>query len=151
MRTALLALMLLLGAGPALATGSLSCSFNDRNLAFEAEATFSRGVGEGFVSFGGKIDVLAKGIPADLSKLPLELEHLTQRWLYGKDLKLRLYHERPGAGLHGTLELIVEAKQAQRDETEFRGTYVLILYHIPAEGADGKTITLRGRAACSVG
>ena len=45
MRTALLALMLLLGAGPALATGSLSCSFNDRNLAFEAEATFSRGVG----------------------------------------------------------------------------------------------------------
>ena len=95
--------------------------------------------------------MLAKGIPADLSKLPLELEHLTQRWLYGKDLKLRLYHERPGAGLHGTLELIVEAKQAQRDETEFRGTYVLIVYHIPAEGADGKTITLRGRAACSVG
>lgn len=65
MRTALLALLLLLGAGPALATGSLSCTFKDSNLAFEAEATVSRGVSEGFVSFGGKLEVLAKAAPND--------------------------------------------------------------------------------------
>lgn len=151
MRIALLTLLLLFGAGPALATSGLSCAFKDGNMALEAEGTISRGVGEGFISFGGKLDVLAKNVPDDLRKVALELEHLTQRWLYAKDLKLRLYRERPGSGLHGYVELVVEAKQTPRDEDQYRGTYALTVHHIPAEGADGKTITLRGRATCSVG
>ncbi len=152
MRKILLTLTtLLLGAAPVLATGGLSCTFKDRNVSFDAEATFSRGVGEGFVSFSSKLEVLAKAMPDDLRKLQLELEHLTQRWLYGKELKLRLYHERSGPGLHGYVEMVVETKQSAKEETDYRGTYVLTAYHIPSEGADGKTITLRGRAACSLG
>jgi hypothetical protein len=144
---------LLLGISPALATGNLSCHFGDRNLKFGAEATFSHGVGEGFVSFGGTLEVLAKGVPDDLRTLDLDLPHLTQRWLYARELKLRLHRERTGAAPHGYVELVVEAKQAGKgkDEIDYRGTYVLTVHHVPLGEAEGKTLTLRGRAACSVG
>ncbi len=97
MRTLALACIAVLFGSPAvLASGVLSCHFGDRNLKFGAEATFSHGVGEGFVSFGGTLDVLAKGAPDDLRTLDLDLPHLTQRWLYAKQLKLRLYRSGPG-------------------------------------------------------
>jgi hypothetical protein len=144
---------LLLGVPPALASGALSCHFNDRHLKFGAEATFSHGVGEGFVSFGGTLEVLAKGTPDDLHTVDLGLEHLTQRWLYAKDLKLRLYRERKGAAAHGYVELVIEGRQAakRKDEIEYRGTYVLTLHDLPPGGSEGKTKTLRGQARCSGG
>ena len=155
MRTAAIASVTLLLAGvcPALATGNLSCHFGDRNLKFGAEATYSYGVGEGFVSFGGTLEVLAKGAPDDLRTLDLDLPHLTQRWLYANDLKLRLYRERKDPAPHGYVELVIEAKQASKrnDEIDYRGTYVLTLYHLPDGRAEGKTVTLRGQARCSVG
>jgi hypothetical protein len=144
---------LLLGVPPALASGNLSCHFGDRNLKFGAEATFSHGVGEGFVSFGGTLEVLAKGAPDDLRTLDLDLPHLTQRWFYAKELKLRLYRERPGSAPHGYVELVVETRQAGRgkDEIDYRGTYMLTVHHLQPGEAEGKTLKLRGRAACSVG
>ena len=151
MRTLALACIAVLFGSPAvLASGALSCHFGDRNLKFGAEATFSHGVGEGFVSFGGTLDVLAKGAPDDLRTLDLDLPHLTQRWLYAKQLKLRLYRERPGSAPHGYVELVVETTQAG-NRTDYRGTYVLTVHHLPPGEAEGKTLTLRGRAACSVG
>jgi hypothetical protein len=151
MRTlALTCIAVLLGIPAALASGTLSCHFGDRNVKFGSEATFSHGVGEGFVSFGGTLEVLAKGTPDDLQTLDLGLDHLTQRWLYAKQLKLRLYREQPGAAPHGYVELIVETKQAGRDETDYRGTYILFVHHLREGEAEGKTVTLRGRAACSV-
>jgi hypothetical protein len=148
-----LAALLLLSGTPALASSSLSCHFNDRNLKFGAEATFSHGVGEGFVSFGATLEVLVKGTPEDLHTVDLGLEHLTQRWLYGKDLKLRLHRDRKGSPSRGYVELVVEAKQAakRRGEIDYRGTYVLTLYDLPPNESDGKTVTLRGQARCSVG
>jgi hypothetical protein len=148
----LLVALLILASVPAFATGSLSCSFADRNVKLEAEAAFSHGVGEGFMNFGGTLEVLAKAAPEDLRKLDLTLEHLTQRWLYGKELKLRIYHERTGNAPHGYVELIVQTRQHGREETDYRGSYVLNVYHLPdGSSSEGKTLTLRGKAACSVG
>ena len=146
-----LAALLLLGVTPVLASSSLSCHFNDRNLKFGAEATFSHGVGEGFVSFGATLEVLAKGTPDDLLTLDLGLEHLTQRWLYGKELKLRLYRERKRAAPHGYVELVIETKQTGRQPPVYGGSYVLTVHHLPAGKAEGKTLTLRGRATCAGG
>jgi hypothetical protein len=150
---ALLAALLVLGIPPAGATGSFSCHFNDRNLKFGAEATFSHGAGEGIVSFGATLEVLAKGTPQDLHTVDLGLEHLAQRWLHAKELKLRLHRERKGAAAHGYVELVIEARQAgkRRDEIEYRGSYVLTLHDLPPGESEGKTVTLRGQARCSVG
>jgi hypothetical protein len=144
------AILALVVTHPALASSPLSCHFSDRNVKFGSEATVSDGVGEGFVSFGGTLEVLAKGAPDDLQTVDLGLDHLTQRWLYAKQLKLRLFRERPSTAPPGYVELVVEAAQAG-NEMNYRGTYVLKLHHLPPGAAEGKTLTLRGRAACTIG
>ena len=154
MRRLLVAFALsVLAIAPAHATASLSCSFGDANLALEVEGTISRGVGEGVMNFGGTLEIKAQAaaIPENLRKTEFDLSHLTQRWLYGTEVKLRLYRERGENEPHGYVELIIETKRAPRAESSYRGSYLLIIYDVPvAQGAEAKTVTLRGRAACSV-
>jgi len=152
MRIAFLApAALLLGTAPALATASLSCSADDKSLRFSAEGIVSHGVGEGVAQFTGELEVRLKEAPPGLRKLPLALEHLTQRWLHGREVKLRLFREREGEG-QGSVELVVETRQATKDETEFSGSYVLtVSSEEAAQGAPARTLKARGRASCSFG
>jgi hypothetical protein len=138
--------VLCLGVTPAAATAAVDCSFSDENLAFDAGATVSHGFGESFARFTGKLEIRAKAAPDDLRKLELDLEHLTQRWFYGNDLKLRLYRERSGEGPHASVELIVETRRASKDKNDYRGSYVLNISRLVA--GEEKTQTLRGRAEC---
>lgn len=141
--------MLFLGAAPVAATGSVDCNFSDENLTFEGEATVSYGFGESFARFAGKLEIRAKSAPDDLRKLDFDLEHLAQRWLYGNDLKLRLYRERSGEAPHASIELVVEAKRAAKDNNDYRGTYVLNMSQVV--GGEEKTLTIRGGAKCLAG
>jgi len=109
-------------AGAAHATASLGCDAADKSLNFVAEGIVSRGVGEVFVSFKAEADVLAKAAPVGLPKVEFTGEHLTQRWAYGKALKLRLYRDEPG----GSVEMVIEA-QAGSDGLEHRGRWFLTL------------------------
>ena len=137
---------------PALATGGFSCSVADRNLKLNAEGAFSHGAGAGVVNFGGSLEVLAKAAPEDLRKLDLAQEHLTQRWLSAKDLRLLVYRERSGSGPHGSVELILQTIRRGGEEAPYRGSYVLNIYFLSADGSsEGRTITLRGPAECVVG
>jgi hypothetical protein len=141
----------LLAATPALATASLSCSAADRSLKFSADAVVSRGLGEQVPQFSGEIELLMKGVPEDFRKLALSLEHLTQRWLYGREVKLRLYREREGEP-HGSVELVVETRRTPKDETEYRGRYELTVFTLASpQDSTPKTLKARGRAACSLG
>ena len=144
------------GIGPAdvaQASAGLSCSVEDKTLKLEVEGAFSRGVGEGVSNFGGKLEVLAKTTPDDFRSVDLEREHLTQTWINGRDLKLRMYREREGnAAPHGYVELVVETRQSPRDELEYAGSYVLTVFHLKSEqDSEGKTFTARGKAKCSAG
>jgi hypothetical protein len=99
--------------------------------------------------FAGEIEVRLKDAPPGLRKLPLALEHLTQRWLHGREVKLRLYREGDG---QGSVELVVETRRAGKDETEFSGSYVLtVSSEDAAPGAPTRTLKARGRASCSFG
>jgi hypothetical protein len=140
------------GAGAAQATAGFSCSIEDMTLKVSVEGAFSRGVGEGVINFGGKLEVLAKAAPEDLRSLDLERENLTQTWINGRDLKLRMYRERTGSMPHGYVELVVETRQTARDELEYAGTYVLTVHHLASEqDSEGKTFTARGKMRCSAG
>jgi hypothetical protein len=140
-------------AGVAQASAGFSCSVEDKALKVGVEGAFSRGVGEGVINFAGKLEVLAKATPDDLRNVDLEREHLTQTWINGRDLKLRMYRERTGNALpHGYVELVMETRQSARDELEYAGTYVLTVHHLASEqDSEGKTFTARGKARCSAG
>jgi hypothetical protein len=73
------------------------------------------------------------------------------RWLHGREVKLRLFREREGEG-QGSVELVVETRQAAKDETEFSGSYVLtVSSQEAAQGTPARTLKARGRASCSLG
>src|SRR3954447_392622 len=129
-----------LPAPPASATASLSCSADDRSLRFSAEGIVSHGVSETVAQFGGELEVRLKDAPPGLRKLPLALEHLTQRWLHGREVKLRLFRERDGEG-QGSVELVVETRRAANDETAFSGSCVLTVSgEDAAPGAPARTL-----------
>ena len=141
----------LLLATPAYASASLSCSADDRSLRFSAEGIVSHGVGETVAQFAGELEVRLKEAPPGLRKLPLALEHLTQRWLHGREVKLRLFREREGEG-QGSVELVVETRGAGNDETAFSGSYVLTVSgEDAAPGTPARTLKARGSASCSLG
>ena len=128
-------------------------SREDKTLKLSVEGAFSRGVGEGVINFGGRIEVLAKTTPDDFRSVDLEREHLTQTWINGRDLKLRMYREREGnAAPHGYIELLLETRQSSRDELEYTGSYVLTVFHLKSgQDSEGKTLSARGKAKCSAG
>lgn len=134
------------------ASGSFSCEVEDKSLKFSSEAMFSHGLGEQFTSFKGTLGALLKDAPKDFAESELTDEHLVHHWFYGKALKLHIYRERPGEGHHGYVELIVETKQSPKDETDYSGSYELIVYYLaPGTEADWKTLKAKGKVSCSVG
>jgi hypothetical protein len=156
-KTARISVMLLgawlVSAGHAEASAGLACSIEDKKLKLSVEGAVSRGVGEGVINFGGKLEVLAKATPDDFRSVDLEREQLTQAWIWGRELKLRMYRERTGSAPHGYVELVLETRQTgTRDELEYAGSYVLTVFHLKSEqDSEGKTFTARGKAKCSVG
>ena len=150
MRTLFVTLLFLLAANAAQASAGLSCEASDKTVKLELEAGISRGVGEGFFSFKGELEILAPGAPKDFRKVTFEKEHLTQQWLDGRNLKLRVYRERDGA-LHGYVDLVIEAWPRKDEEDAYRGGYTLTIFDVPKADADGKTTVLKGRVSCSAG
>jgi hypothetical protein len=145
----LLSFALILLSTPALASASLACSAEDKAVRFSADAVVSRGLGEQVPQFSGQIELLVQGVPEDFRKLSLSLEHLTQRWLHGGEVKLRIYREREGEP-HGSVELVIATRQSRKDETEYRGRYELAVTTVGQDLA-AKTLKARGRATCSFG
>ena len=140
------------GAGAAHATGNFICDADDKSLKFSAEATFSHGLGEQFMGFKGTMSVLMKDAPAHLAAIELGPDNLPHHWFRGDALKLHIYSEREGTGKEGYVELFVETKQNSKDETDFSGTYELIVFRFLGEkDPDGQTIKAKGKVKCSVG
>ena len=146
----MIAAALLASTHVAFASGGFSCSIDDKAVNFEAGAVVSRGLGEQITNFKAEIDVRAPGTPDDLRKLDLS-EHLTQKWLHGRELKLRMYREREGDKPHGYVELVIQAQRKKNtDDTDYLGHYILTVYDLGTAGnSEGKTITRRGRVTCS--
>jgi hypothetical protein len=150
MRNTLIATALFsFAATSAHASGGLSCEASDKSVKLALEAGVSRGVGAGFFSFKGQLDILAPGVPQDFRKVEFEREHLTQQWLDNRNLKLRIYRERDGEP-HGMIDLVIEAwPRKDSEEIEFRGGYTLTIFNVPAGGGDGKSLVMKGRVNCS--
>lgn len=137
---------------PAQASGNFLCEAEDPSLRFSAESTFSHGLGEVFTGFKGTLAVLLKDAPQDFANIEIGSKQLAHHWFRGPDLKLHIYKERTAGAPHGYVELIVETRQSEEDETAFDGTYKLTVYEVgPPSAAEGRTLKAEGNVSCSVG
>ena len=131
-------------AAPAYATGNASCSVDDPNLVFNAEANVPYEMGRPFESLRSELELKVKGAPAALAKLEFGSSDLVHHWL-DKDtgeLRMLFYKE---AGGHA-LELKLSAT-FDMDEPEAEGGYVLKVFGMG--GGDGPA-AFKGRALCGV-
>lgn len=146
------AVLSILGAAPAGATGSLDCAIDDKAVEFNAHIVFSHGLAAAFTNQQFELKLKAKGAPEDFKDLALDAAALTHHWFHGKELKLHLYHERT-QGRHGSVELVIETREARKpeDEGSFAGTYRLEVSDLPEGQSEAKTWVYKGKAACSAG
>ncbi len=142
---------LLAGATPAAATASLACSIDDKALLLEVAGIASHGLGEVLTSFEGTAAIRLPGTPESLKAVKIERETLTQYWLDGPLLKLRLYAE-TASEPHGSVEIVIEARRPARDGTAYPGTYRIDAI-TAGSGANPiqRVSRSKGKAACSVG
>lgn len=137
-----------LAAAPARATANLDCEIEDKSLKGAIGALM--GSLPGLLQVHGEFDVLVQGVPDDFHKVSLAGDNLPHSWVHGKDLKLHAYKEREGERF-ASFEFVVETKMTS-DPNHYRGAYELKISFLPHKGAaESKTVTVRGRASCSLG
>ena len=147
----ILVVFLIIASTSAHGSAGLNCEADDKSVRFKLEAGISRGAGEGFFSFSGKLEIRAASAPSDFRTLAFDKEHLTQRWLDGQSLKMRIYREREGEP-HGYVDLVIEARPRKgAEDLEFSGRYALSIFELPKGKSKGRTTTLKGRVTCSLG
>jgi len=133
------------------ASAGVSCRAEDASVKFGLSAAFGRGIGGGMVNFGAMLQILTQTVPADLRALNFERSEASQVWFYDRDIKFQLHHERPSDGPPGYVDLVVETRQSPRDESFYRGRYVLsVLFPDAKSGGGEKPLELRGRVQCAV-
>lgn len=122
----------------AFATGNLDCAIDDRQVSFELFA-LTGGAG-GIVQVNqGSIEIKIGDDKALRSKRPIELKHIEQQWIYGKELRIRFGiandKDEPIASL-----ILIGAYNADKDS--YAGQYVL---SVPQAGEEKQ---FKGRMKC---
>ena len=139
-----------LAVTPALATGSFSCTVNDKNLSFEAHSPLGTGMGEPIISLSATAQIKLKRVPKDLTTLELS-KSLVHSWVDYPDLRLLFYKEQEADAPHGYVELVVKAKEID-DEGNARGEYELTVFSTepPADKVEGVLLKAKGKVSCFV-
>ena len=150
--SAALASLVLCGvtAAPVLATGGFSCTIDDKNLSFMADAALGTGMGAPILNLRAQSNVKLKNTPGDLVKLDLS-KSLVQSWVESPDFKLFFYSEREGDKPRGYVEIVITAKYAG-DDGDAKGNYHLTIHYIepPADAVEGTYLKAKGKVSCFV-
>jgi hypothetical protein len=150
-RVSIVLALLVSGPGAAQATATLSCSAEDKVLEFDAMAIVGHGRNYPIEQFRGELKLRLKGVPEDRKVLTLADEHLTHRWLHGRDLKLLMFQEQADAPIPW-VELVIETRRKPGEDAEGAGTYRLTVpLPDPKDPSKTRDFTAQGRVACSIG
>lgn len=150
MRRVILSLMsILLAAGPAGASGGLSCGAKDEAVKLTIESGVTRGMGSPVFNFRGELAISDKAVAEDLRTVSFDGSHLAQYWLDGEELRMVVYRERGADKPHGYVEVTVRTKSGE--EGDYTGQYAVTVYDTDGTtGGEGKTFNYTGRATCLV-
>jgi hypothetical protein len=103
------------------------------------------------LQFQGEIRLRLKEVPEDQRVTSLADEHLTGRWLYGRDLKLLVFQEQSG-GAFPWIELVIQTQRRPGEDANSHGTYRLTLpLSNSRKPSEAREFTARGRISCSIG
>lgn len=143
----------LLPTAAAQATATLVCDIADPAVKMTAQAAVGNGAGETVSSLYAEIALNIEGAPPGLRAVSFDGGHMTQSWLYGRELRLRFYQDVSAGAPAGAVELIMQARRAgSGDEAPYRGRYELIVTAPPLpSGVEGKKLKTRGKVTCTVG
>lgn len=127
-----------LAAQSAFATGNLDCRIDDKRVSFELSA-LTGGAG-GIVQVNqGLIDIKLGDDKALRSKRAIDLKHIEQQWIYGKELRIRFGiaddKDEPIASL-----ILIGTYNAEKDS--YAGQYVLT---VPQSGSEKQ---FKGKMKC---
>ncbi len=133
------------------ASVALACSISQPAVELALEGVVSRGVGEGLISAQGQITVKAPVLEKGTVTVPIARELITQYWLSGPDLKLRIYWETPGSP-HETLDLEITARRSGgADGIDYPGRFTGLMTSMAGvTGSEAKTSKIKGRVDCQV-
>lgn len=138
-------------ASSAFATGNLGCEVDDATMSLNIESSITTGLGEPMLNFRGEVVLKDASISKPLRHSNYDRTHLTQYWLEGKDLRLRLYQDIDGESSQGSIELIINTVSVG-DEDGFAGRYDLIVYDTAGRKAgDARKSTFEGKISCFAG
>ena len=147
MRKAITLLLLAVSAGPAVASGGLSCSAEDEAVTLEVDAGMSRGMGGALFSLSGSAAIRDDSVRADLRETEFDLAHRAQYWFDGAGLKLLLYRETGDDAAHGYVTVRIDAARSD-EEGGFAGDYLVSVYDVEKE--DGGGARFSGAVSCVV-
>lgn len=135
----------------AFATGNLGCEIDDATLSLNIESVIATGVGEPMVNLRGEITLKDQSISLGLRHAEFDRTHLTQYWLEGKDLRLRLYQDIDAKPIYGSMELVIMT-EATDEEQSFAGRYRLTVFDTAGrEPGDAKESRFEGGVSCFAG
>lgn len=140
-------LALLPAAGPAAASGGLTCTARDGAVELDVSSGVSRGMGGALFQFRGTLRIRAGGIAPDLARTAFEREHVAHSWLSRDEVRLLLYREREGDAPHGFVEVTILTR-SRGTGLRAAGTYAVTVHDV---GGTGEGRTFRGRAECALG
>ena len=146
-RNVILTLALLLGAAPAGATASLTCSAEDRVVSIELVGNVGSGDGASVQITGGEIKLKpVKGKYFGPTEFKVEPGQVAGSWAFRKELRIGI--SPPDAGdVSAYLAIIGEMIKTKNDDiTRWRGTYVLKL-----NGPKGKAELTGKLKGCDAG
>lgn len=149
MRAVLCLMSIVFFAGPAFASGGLSCKVEDKAVRLTIESGVTRGMGSPVFNFRGELEIVDAAVADDLRKTPFDAAHLAQYWLDGEELRMIVYRERESDKPHGYVEAVVKTKAGE--EGNYDGVYSITVFDMTgATGGDGKTINIGGDISCFV-
>jgi len=149
MRVMMTVMSILLAAGPASASGGLSCGAKDEAVNLTIESGVTRGMGSPVFDFRGQIVLSDKAISEDLRATHFERAHLAQYWLDGEELRMVVYREREGDKPHGYVEVTIRTRSGE--EGDYVGQYSVTVFDLTeSSSGEGKTYNFTGRAVCLV-
>jgi hypothetical protein len=155
MRAALLVTALILSAfiaSPADASVGYTCNAKDANARLAIGAAYGTSIGSGIANFGGEIENFDKTVPERVRRVSLDLDHISQGWFRGRDIKFAARWQSPDDEPFAEVVLIVETRRGEAEEDPYVGNYQLTVYAAPPEsGGEWTTFEASGDVTCTVG
>ena len=145
-------IIILAGALPAAATGTLGCAANDEAAQVDVHGIVPYSSAAPLLQVQAEIKASLPGIAADLGSMTFGSEHNSQYWLDATSLNLLFYRERAVAGPFGSTTLVIKTTRNDSDEEgAYAGTYAIEGYEVPASGGEAIIVHVKGVIECFAG